>query len=152
MSFWNFQRLLLSSWSSPQFLLLFYRNHHQVISFSERKSFSWTIAVIHESLNCKDQSSSKVFTWEFSEQVERLPCYRKPMLLDFGLQSFFDHIRVPGHRFFIFYNSGEKIVSFVNFLKNRYMYFTSSIALEQFNLVTCEIYYLQAMGVENYQV
>lgn len=32
------------------------------------------------------------------------------------------------------------------------MYFTSSIALEQFNLVTCEIYYLQAMGVENYQV
>lgn len=31
------------------------------------------------------------------------------------------------------------------------MYFTSSIALEQFNLVTCEVYYLQAMGVENYQ-
>lgn len=32
------------------------------------------------------------------------------------------------------------------------MYFTSSIALEQFNLVTCEIFYLQAMVVENYQV
>lgn len=31
------------------------------------------------------------------------------------------------------------------------MYFTSSIALEQFNSVTCEIYYLQAVGVENYQ-
>lgn len=32
------------------------------------------------------------------------------------------------------------------------MYFNSSIALEQFNLVTCEICYLQAIGVENYQV
>lgn len=31
------------------------------------------------------------------------------------------------------------------------MYFTSSIALEQFNSVTCEIYYLQAVGVEKYQ-
>lgn len=31
------------------------------------------------------------------------------------------------------------------------MYFTSSIALEQFNPVSCEIYYLQAVGVENYQ-
>lgn len=58
------------------------------------------------------------------------------MLLDFGLQSFFDHIRVPGHRFLSFIILEKKIVSFVNFLKNRYMYFTSSIALEQFNLVT----------------
>lgn len=31
------------------------------------------------------------------------------------------------------------------------MYFTSSIALEKFNPVSCEIYYLQAVGVESYQ-
>lgn len=81
--------------------------------------------MIHESLNYKDQSSSEVFTWEFAVQVERLQCNRKPMLLDF-----FDHIRVPGHRFLSFIILEKKIVSFVNFLKNRYMYFTSSIALE----------------------
>lgn len=34
---------------------------------------------------------------------------------------------------FIFCNSGERFVSFVIFLKNKYMYFTSSIALEWFN-------------------
>lgn len=66
--------------------------------------------------------------------------------------DFFGHIRVPGHRFLSFIILEKKIVSFVSFLKNRYMYFNSSIALEQFNLVTCEICYLQAIGVENYQV
>lgn len=54
-----------------------------------------------------------------------------------SVRAFFDHIRVPVHRFLSFIILG-KIVSFVNFLKNGYMYFTSSIALEQFNSVTCE--------------